>query len=149
MSDIATIQLDASGRFDWLLDGPSLAQDDGLVTAVIHSLFCDARALDDDELPPGETDRRGWPGDALVLPQGDHYGSRLWLLRRSKQTQQTLNRAREYALEALRWMREDGVADRIEVEALIVRSGVLGLNVTIYAPTQRELRLQFANFWSS
>ena len=36
---------------------------DGLETAVILSLFLDARARDDDPLPDGGTDRRGWWDD--------------------------------------------------------------------------------------
>ena len=58
-------------------------------------------------------------------------GSRLWLLERSKETDDVLARAREYAIEALTWLLEDGVARSLDVTASWVRRGVLGLVVVI------------------
>lgn len=71
---------------------PDLQGDDGLMTAVIISLFTDARAHDDDPLPDERvgvsSDRRGWWGDCLPDAQGEQtlesIGSRLWLLWREK-----------------------------------------------------------------
>lgn len=106
------------------LTGPDLAADEGLRTAVLVSLFTDRRAEADDELPDGSTDRRGSWDDP-------ERGSRLWLLGREKQTQRTLERAREYAEEALAWLVEDGIARAVTVSAEWVRTGVLGLRVVI------------------
>lgn len=116
---------------DYELRGGSLAADAGLSTAIVHSLFTDARARDDDELPAGESEPRGWWGDVLASAEGDRYGSRLWLLRREKQTQETLNKAREIAEEALAWLIEDGIARQIETEAEYIRLGVLALRITV------------------
>ena len=44
---------------DAAVEGHDLALEDGLATAVILSLFLDARARADDTLPDGGTDRRG------------------------------------------------------------------------------------------
>lgn len=101
---------------DLLLDGPVLATESGLRTAVIISLFTDRRARPDDVLPAGD-DRRGWWGDRHPAVDGDQIGSRLWLLNREKRTPAVLARAREYAAEALAWLVTDGVAAAVRVEA--------------------------------
>jgi phage gp46-like protein len=113
-----------------LLPSGAIAGDDGLTTAVILSLFLDARARPDDELPDGAAgDRRGWVGDAFALE--DRIGSRLWLLTRAKQTEETRRRAEDYATEALAWLIEDGLATGITVNAAWVARGLLGLRCTI------------------
>ncbi|SHJ69368.1 Mu-like prophage protein gp46 [Roseomonas rosea] len=97
-------QFTANGE---LLTAPALE------TAVMISLFTDARAADDDKLPAGSTDRRGWWGNTV---DQQPIGSRLWLLRRAKREPETLRRARRYIEEALAWLVEDEVAARVEVE---------------------------------
>lgn len=120
---------------DLKLGGADLASDSGLGTAIVLSLFTNARALDDDELPPGETDRRGWWGNILSRFEGDRFGSRLWLLARRKQTTETLNEARGMAQEALAWLVEDGIALRVEVTSEWLRMGVLALRATVQLTT--------------
>ena len=133
MTDLALLwQADRFGA-DLALDGGSLATDDGLRTAIVMSLFTDARALDDDPLPAPE-DRRGWWGDALPQVQGDRIGSRLWLLSREKRLASVLERARGYAVEALNWLIEDGIATAVDVSAEIVGDATLGLQVIITRP---------------
>lgn len=139
---------------DLSLSGALLDVDDGLQTAVIASLFTDRRAEPGDVLPDGAGgDRRGWWGDALppvvsgVPIDGDRIGSRLWLLGREKQLQAVVNRAREYAAEALAWLIEDGIAERVEVEAEIVRAGVLGLDIAIHRPPGDAVDFRFAYAW--
>lgn len=89
------------------------ALDGGLETAVILSLYSDRRAADGDDLQIGAS-RRGWWGDSLA-DDGDQWGSRLWLLDRSKSTEETLELAKLYAEEALAWMLEDGIARRLQI----------------------------------
>lgn len=101
--------------------------DDGIGTCVLISLFTDRRAGADDGLPVAE--RRGWVGDVLADVEGDRIGSRLWLLRREVQSEETRLRAEEYAREALAWMIEDGVVTAMEIEAAWVAPGFLGLRV--------------------
>ncbi|WP_034627143.1 phage GP46 family protein [Desulfocurvibacter africanus] len=136
--DIALLQQKIQGgdvlMFDLALNGPDLASDSGLRTAVLLSLLTDRRAEDDDEIPDGTGDRRGWWADAYAEREGDRWGSRLWLLRRSKQLPETVRLAREYAEEALAWMVEDGVATSVSVTAEIVSKGLLGLRVEIRQP---------------
>lgn len=148
MTDIRTVFIDFDRGADIALEQFALAADDGLETAVILSLFTDARASDDDPLPFGESDRRGWWADAFPSVDRDRIGSRLWLLRREKQTQDTLNRAREYAEEALDWLIADGVARSVEVESFIVRNGVLGLSVVIQRPDASIARFRYETLWN-
>jgi phage gp46-like protein len=120
-----------------------LADDAGLGTAVLLSLFLDRRADADDALPDPAAAaaigpvpaRRGWLGDALAPRAGevpvDRIGSRLWLLSRAKQTTETLRLAEDYAREALAWLLDDGLVTEVTVTAEWVARGLLGLAVQI------------------
>lgn len=57
----------------------------------------------------GLTARRGWAGDALDR-RGERTGSRLWLLARAKDTEQTRRLAEGYAAEAIAWLARRGLA---------------------------------------
>ncbi len=117
--DIALTQ-DNAGAFALSLNtqGTDLATDDGLTTAMILSVFTDRRAHTDDRLPGGASDdRRGSWHDNVLPVAGDQEGSRLWLLAREKRTTDVLDRARAYVEEALVWLIEDGIADRVVASA--------------------------------
>lgn len=113
----------------------SLACEDTLATAVIISLFTDARAEDDDRLPLGSTDRRGWVGNSFMPADfddsADTWGNKLWLLYISKAPVNILERARFTAWESLQWLVRDGLASRIEVVADWV-DNVLAVRPVIY-----------------
>ena len=166
MPDIRTLFIPSADpanppRFDWALKRGDLAPDDGLETAVILSLFTDRRAREDDPLPDGSADRRGWWGDAYPPAEAragqEHIGSRLWLLEREKDTQDVVNRARDYAEEALQWLVDDGIAEHIEVMAgwveqngefteqktATVIPGVLGLGAVIYRREETPAKYRF------
>lgn len=91
----------------------------GLETAVMMSLFTWGRANDDDILPDSTSDDlRGWWGE-LASPEveGDKFGSRLWIYtERAKTTEKVLMGVKNAAQEALRWMIEDGVAAKVDVD---------------------------------
>ena len=130
MSDIAHFYDNEAMTGDISLADGLLATDSSLYTAVLHSLFSDARALEGDPLVAGES-KRGWWGNLLADDSTDRYGSRLWLLRREKQTPEVLLRAREYAQEALAWLITDGYAKSLEVAASYPSRGLLALEVQI------------------
>lgn len=117
-----------------------LAHEDGLRSAVLISLFTDARASED-ELPEGESDRRGWWGDALS--DGDATGSLIWLLEREKETPEVAARAEAYAREALAWMVTDGVATAVAVSAAWVARGRLEVEAAITLPDGSAVEMQF------
>lgn len=117
-----------------------------LVRAVLISLFTWRRANPDDELPAEL--RQGWWGDSFPIAPNDRIGSRLWLLSRSKLTDDTVRRAREYAEEALAWLVEDGVMARVDVQA--ERQGLerLGLACQFYRHDGRKaVDVRFTNAW--
>lgn len=92
-----------------LLSGATdLTRDAGLETVVTIAVFTNASANDDDILPDND-DTRGGHFSEIIL--GDKFGSRLWLLRRSNLTQETLNKATEYIEESLdRHIVNEGIA---------------------------------------
>nr|DAF42480.1 MAG TPA: hypothetical protein [Siphoviridae sp. ctLeG9] len=98
--------------------------EDELIGAVILSLFCDARGIEQDG-----TVGRGWWGDALT--ERDEWGSRLWQLVRSKDTSETLRRAEDAANDALRWMLEDGVCEKLSITAYSPQRETLGLLIKL------------------
>jgi phage gp46-like protein len=110
----------------------SVALEDSLQTAIILSLFTDRRARDDEALPYGVRDRRGWLGDELLGSQAGEWGSGLWLIYASKVTTDVLERARFAAQEALTWLVDTGVASRVEVEALWTADDRLAIRPRIY-----------------
>lgn len=126
-----------------------LASDAGLDTAVLLSLFTDRRLEDNDTPPDGSDDRRGWWGDQFSAVDGDKIGSRLWLLSRAKQTQDTLDRAEEYAKEALQWLLDDSVSSRIDVQASWIARGTMELDVQIYRPTGQTFQKRYNYNWAA
>ena len=126
MSDIATIW--DTTRGDYAVKGFDLQSGDDLTTQIYISLFTDRRAPDDALPPDGSNDRRGWCLDDTTNP----IGSLLWLLDRSKRTQDVLNLAQQYAEDALAWMLADGVAARVGVYVEWTRPHMLGMNVVLF-----------------
>lgn len=134
MTDLALLLDQDIASADIAVLGGDFVADDGLQTAILISLFSDARAADDDVLPQPGGDRQGWWGDIGATVDGDHLGSRLWLLTREKQLPSVLTRAEAYAREALQWLVDDGVASTVNVVASFLRPGWLGLAIEIGRP---------------
>ncbi len=133
-------------KFDLGIVKNDLETDDGLETAVIISLFCDRR-ITDKELPPGETDKRGWWGDAVDPENQDLIGSKLWLLFREKQTQESLDRAKEYCEEALQWLLDDGIASAVDVETSYPEAGRIVIAAVITKPEGNEVKYKYNLIW--
>ena len=141
MADARLVWRDINGGDLKLKNGFDLDRDDGLVTSVLISLFSDARAPSTDVLPPGETSVRGyWPDD-----EEDRFGSLLWLLGREKVTQETAERAREYAQQALNWLVEDDIAESVTVVATIPATYTILLDIEIKRGTATESK----NLWDN
>lgn len=130
MSDIALVWTETAG--DVAVKAGDLVVDDGLQTAILLSLYLDRQAGTGDTLPSSSPDRRGWWADQFAPDDGDLIGSRLWLLERSKRTPAVLTAARTYALEALQWLLDDGVASTLDVVAeWYAGPAVSGLALTV------------------
>lgn len=150
MSDFALAWSSSRLAADLEIDANDLVGEDGLETAVLLSLFTDRRAEPGDTLPDGETDRRGWWADGAPVIGGDQFGSRLWLLARSKQTPDVLDRAQEYTREALAWLLEDKIAESIDVvTAFLTERRGLGLTITIRRPRSDPAVFRFGQTWSA
>jgi phage gp46-like protein len=147
VSDLALTWAD--GAADMSVAENDLLADDGLETAVSLSLFTDARAEDGDVLPDDQQDRRGWWADDA----DDRFGSRLWLLARSKDTADVLAKAPQYAREALAWMVTDGVAESVNATAsrFTLEGGASGLLLVpeIKRPGKDTVQFRYAYNWAT
>lgn len=150
MGDVKTVLVDVTQGAEWLLEEMLLAEDDGMDTAIVQSLFTDRQADADDKLPHGQIDRRGSWGDAYLppLPDGtaDKEGSRLWLLD-GKKTPENLVLAKEYAEEALAWMIADEVASVVTVTTSYVRDNILRIDIAITRPDGSVFRRRYDLVW--
>ena len=139
---------------DLTIEGGDLAAERDLTTAILLSLFTDARAEASDPLPEGEKNRRGYWADAYAETDGDKFGSKLWLLEREKSLVVVAAKAKKYAEQALEWLKEDGIAQSVGVvaELLPLSAGqqtkpVLALAVTITKPPDRLITFRFRYVW--
>ncbi len=149
MGDFAMVWDVAQLSGDWRLDAGGLLEEEGLASAVILSLFTDRLAEPSDRIPDGTTDRRGVWSDLFRRDQADRQGSRLWLLHREKLTEAVRLRARDYAREALDWMLEDGVADAVAIEAVIVPPDRLDLRVVVSKDGRTLFDNRFGLLWQA
>ncbi|HCB1588224.1 TPA: phage GP46 family protein [Citrobacter freundii] len=119
------------------------SQLDPLTRAVVISLFTHRRADPDDnaDVP------MGWWGDTWPMVANDRYGSKLWLLQRSKLTNALVNTVRTYIRESLQWMLDDGVVYRIDID--IQRTGIneLGNSIVLWR-RDGPVTISFNDFWS-
>lgn len=116
---------------------------DPLTRAVVISLFTHRRANPDDnaDVP------MGWWGDTWPAVANDRYGSKLWLLQRSKLTNALVNTVRTYLRDALQWMLDDGVVSRIDID--IQRTGINELsNQVVLWRRDGPVIISFSDLWS-
>lgn len=134
---------------DFILVEGDLEREEGLGTAVLISLFSDRRADPNDDYD-GE-DKKGWWGDNLSPVDGDQIGSKLWQLRRLAITEGIENTVQAYVFEALEWMIEDGIAEKIDVDTFIfgdVDNRRLGFTVEIRKTDGKIEAFKFNDLWS-
>lgn len=116
---------------------------DPLTRAVVISLFTHRRADPDDnaDVP------MGWWGDTWPMVANDRYGSKLWLLQRSKLTNALVNTVRTYLRESLQWMLDDGVVSRVDID--VQRTGIneLGNSIVLWR-RDGPVTISFNDFWS-
>lgn len=147
LADLALTWSNTTGDGDLSLIDSDIASDRGLATAVILSLFTDRRAETDDKPPSGdERDRRGWWADQFAATEGDRIGSRLWLLDRSKRSNEVVLRAKEYVREALAWMLEDRVVAGIDVTVETTDKALL-IAIGLQRPGRDPVSFRFAHPW--
>jgi phage gp46-like protein len=132
MSDAALVWFPFGADIN--INNGDLSPDNGLATAVMISLLTDARAPDLSLLPDGENELRGWWGDIDDFKTG----SLLWLINREKTLPGVAVRAREACINALEWLREEEIAEKVEVSAQIVKPLGLEIIIKIHRGTSRR-----------
>ncbi|GAF72764.1 unnamed protein product, partial [marine sediment metagenome] len=88
----------------------------------------------DDIIPDGSEDRRGWWGSEFLSDEIKTFGSKLWLLKRSKMSNDLLERIREYCEEALEWMIQVGITNEILIEVFKHSMETVEIVLTIVKP---------------
>ena len=127
------------------MSGSVLTTGSELATAILISLFTDRQAADDDDIPDGTLNPRGWWGD---LDSDYQIGSRLWLLSRSKATAETRQRATDYITEALQWLIDDGVVAKFDIDVEWSATSTLGARVIAYKKDGTKEAVAYASTWS-
>ena len=138
------------GEGDILFANNDIVKDEGLETAVLISLFTDARAEDGDDIPDPDNDKRGWWGD-LVNEDNGILGSRLWTLSRSKITTENLTLTEGFAAQALQWLIDDEIVSSISVTAERNADDVnrVDLLVEIKKEGEDPVLLKYDNLWEN
>ncbi|WP_447832005.1 phage GP46 family protein [Aeromonas salmonicida] len=135
-----------TGRGDIEITSAGLRQDDGLATLVLQILFTDTRADPSDVLPDGTNDRRGWIGDTFA---DEPWGSKLWLLDRSKLTTDVRNKAVTYAQTALERHLKPDYAKQVVVTGAIPQLQMLQLDIAITRPDGSAMTLSIKQRWEA
>lgn len=142
----AIIWNNETGRGDIDITSAGLRQDDGLETIVLQILFTDGRADPSDVLPDGTNDRRGWIGDTF---SDEPWGSKLWLLDRSKLNTDVRNLAVTYAQTALDRHLKPDYAKLVTVTGSIPQFQMLQLDIAITRPDGSEMSLSIKQRWEA
>lgn len=133
-------------RGDWAIAAGGLAVDGGIRTAVMVSLFTDARAPDSFVPTDGTTDRRGWWGDTYSVQP---WGSLLWTLNRAKKTDSRamLNIAADMCRASMKWLLDGGYVASVAVQTAWITPQAMGIQVSVSMPNgtpQQPFRFAWA-----
>lgn len=143
MSDIQ-LRLTEHG-IDFALDQGDLAVDNGLETAVLISLFSDRESDDSNAIDT----HSGWWGDLTLDHHNDHIGSELWTLSRETLTPRTVIRAKAIVEDALQWLIDDAVADKVTVIVAISPQKQLDIRIVVERQGANALHLRFDANWQA
>jgi len=127
---------------DLVIENGDLKPDNSFETAVLISIFSD-RFVPVEDLPFGNTDQMGWWADQISKPQTDLIGSRIWTLDRSKVDLNIESSLEEFVREALNWLVEDGIADRLVVTATKISFERVDVECLIFKPDGDNIPFQF------
>lgn len=128
------------------IENYELYRDPTFETAVLISLFSNARAEEHDIVYSTYPNKHGYFGSVLI---GFNFGSKLWLLERSKIDSTTLALYEKYCIEALQWMIDDKLVDEIivVVEREQERSDQINFNITFIRKDIENIKLKFYLNW--
>ena len=132
------------GVFDIEIENGVIKREDGFDTALNLSMLTYGRAPASRVVKP--ENRRGWLGNTVSPVIGRNIGSLMWLLNQRRLRQATLNEAISFSREALNWIVEDGLAQKIEVTGTIIPQTGIQLAITITA-LNGETETYYINLW--
>lgn len=119
---------------------------ESLRRAVEISLLTWGLAKPDDKT---DGDKHGWWGDSFPPKSGALIGSRLWLLKRSKLiTDQTVLQAEEIVREALQWMIDDQIVERIDLDLRVEGYSQIVGDLTLILASGETLLIPFKDIWT-
>ena len=148
MADIALFFDGQTGFYDNKIADGDLMSANPLDTAVLISLFTWARASEEEveENAP----KYGWWGDKVDADNQDSTGSKLYLLRREKITDETIEKAKEYIRQALQWMIEDGVVSEININTIRNSANNERVDAIVTLKRGNNIRaMRFNDLWAS
>lgn len=117
--DIAINWINNSG--DISFSDKDLVSDESLKSVILMSVFTDRRV---------GKERGCW----IDTYEGYQIGSRLWLIDREKKMDQVPLRANEYVIEALNWLKVEGVIKAVKVDSYLDGSNMLQIPISVTKP---------------
>ena len=139
------IKPDVTGAYDIQINSSSIdfASAEGFETAIATSYFTDARAS---AVQVQEAqNRRGWVGNILYLDNGREVGGMLWTLDQARITEDTLNFAKQFAMDCLQWITDDNVAQSVYVTVEQTSQRAIKIYTTI--TTIHNTVLRYVTLW--
>lgn len=136
------IKINYSEYGDFSIEECDIALDPGIKTAVIISLFTDARIPESVHFTG---DRRGYWGDVVEKEDYVSTGSLIWTLKRERISRKTIDLLKQYCKDALNWMITDNVADEIiiNIDKSVQNVNMLLVKIFIFKNKKNLLRYNF------
>jgi phage gp46-like protein len=135
MQDVK-LAINDQGYYDLVIENGSIAGVEGLDTAILVSIYTDARAPASTVSDP--LMRRGWVGNILNVNLERELGSILWIADTSRVDQNTLNYFNRETKACLKWMLDDGIVKNIIINSEIVDSKNIKVNISLIKLNQTE-----------
>lgn len=145
MTDIRLVYDNTKMHCDWVITDGDLDTDGDLETAVLLSLFTNARAPDGTKPPNGSTDLGGCWIDSV---EGYSMGSLLWTIEGAKKVGNSLlTHARTICEQALQWLIDDGVVGGVTVQTSWLNAGALNIGIRLTKPDGADVSFRYAWAW--
>lgn len=120
------LKINSDGLYDLVKVGVDYSHVDSIESACLIALFTDARA--DASLVDSPAGRRGWIGN-ILNDNGRELGGLLWTLDQSRITQDIINKAEDYANEAVGKLVEDGICKKIIASVVTMATGQIDISI--------------------
>ncbi len=144
--DLAIAWDAARFRGDWVVGAGDLAIGSDLESAVLISLFSDARAAPGFVPTDGSSDLRGWWGDFY---EPTVLGSQLWQLNRAVKADGNalLNQVAGTCRASLQWLISDGVVASVAVTTSWLTPQAMAIGIVIAEPNGLVTAFNYAWAW--